>query len=213
MELFEECITPEMNLDFSKPYSEEEIGNALFQIGPLKAPGPDGFPGRFFQRNWLLLKEDIIPAVQEFYESGNMPAGVNETCVVLIPKVPEPETMKDFRAISLCNVIYKIVSKCIVNRLRPVLQDIISPSQSTFIPGSMITDNALIAFLHTIRSNGDSRSQFCAYKLDLSKAYDRVDWGSQWCVVEAGLSEFVGEPCYDMCVYGDFFIIFNIFLY
>ena len=46
VELFEECITPEMNLDFSKPYSEEEIGNALFQIGPLKAPGPDGFPGR-----------------------------------------------------------------------------------------------------------------------------------------------------------------------
>lgn len=81
--------------------------------------------------------------------------------------------MKDFQPINLCNVIYKVVSKCIVNRLRPLLQDIISPNQSAFIPGRMITDNALIAFdcLHTINTCKDSHSNFCAYKLDLSKAY------------------------------------------
>ena len=71
-----------------------------------------------------------------------------------------------------------MVSKCIVNRLRPLLQDLIAPNQSAFIPGRMITDNALIAFecLHAINSNADERSKFCAYKLDLSKAYDRVEW-------------------------------------
>ena len=107
-----------------------------------------------------------------------MPAGVHDICIVLIPKIPHPETLKDFRPISLCNVIYKVVSKCIVNSLRPLLQDIISPNQSAFIPGRMITDNALIAFecLHAINSNARERSSFCAYKLDLSKVYDRVEW-------------------------------------
>ncbi|CAO2039661.1 unnamed protein product, partial [Urochloa humidicola] len=107
-----------------------------------------------------------------------MPAGVNDTCIVLISKVPHPETLKDFRPISLCNVIYKVVSKCLVNCLRPLLQDIISPNQCAFIPGHLISDNVLIAFecLHAISSNTDERSRFCAYKLDLSKAYDRVEW-------------------------------------
>jgi hypothetical protein len=107
-----------------------------------------------------------------------MKEGVNDTCIVLIPKVPYPETLKDFRPISLCNVIYKVVLKCIVNRLRPLLDDIISPNQSAFIPGRLITDNALIAFecLHAISSNLGERNNYCAYKLDLAKAYDRVDW-------------------------------------
>ena len=105
-----------------------------------------------------------------------MPPGVNDTCIVLIPKVPHPEHLKDFRPISLCNVIYKVVSKCIVNRLRPLLQDLISPNQSAFIPGRLITGNALVAFecFHAINSNADERSKFCAYKLDLSKAYDII---------------------------------------
>ena len=63
-------------------YSDEEIGTALFQIGPLKAPGPDGLPARFFQRNWGLVKEDVIQAVKEFFSTGVMPPGVNDTCIV-----------------------------------------------------------------------------------------------------------------------------------
>lgn len=177
--LFEPVVSGEMNEGLCKPYSAEEISNALFQIGPIKAPGPDGYPARFFQRNWSVFRDDVVGAVQEFFRTGVMPEGVNHTCIVLIPKVTQAETLKDFRPISLCNVLYKVVSKCIVNRLRPLLQDIISPSQSAFIPGRLITDNAIIAFecLHAINSNADERSKFCAYKLDLSKAYDRVDWG------------------------------------
>jgi hypothetical protein len=75
-----------------------------------------------------------------------MPAEINEAAIVLIPKVDKPELLKEFRPISLCSVIYKIVSKCLVNRLRPLLDDLIGLTQSAFIPGRMITDNALIAF-------------------------------------------------------------------
>jgi hypothetical protein len=87
-----------------------------------------------------------VGAVQKFFSNGVMPEEVNETAIVLIPKKDNPEEIKDFRPISLCNVVFKVVSKCLVNRLRPLLQGIISPTQSAFIPGWLITDNALVAF-------------------------------------------------------------------
>ncbi|KAK1660258.1 hypothetical protein QYE76_048417 [Lolium multiflorum] len=171
-------VTTEMNETLCKDFTDEEIGDALFQIGPLKAPGVDGFPARFYQRNWGTLKEEVINAVKLFFVTGQMPPGVNESAIVLIPKVDQPETLKDFRPISLCTVIYKIIAKCMVNRLRPMLGEIVSINQSAFVPGRLITDNALVAFecLHFIEQNTNQSKNYCAYKLDLSKAYDRVDW-------------------------------------
>ena len=83
-----------------------------------------------------MLKKEIIAGVLEFFTTGIMPEGVNDTAIVLIPKVQFPKELKDFRPISLYNVIYKIVSKCMVNRLRPILSDLITENQSAFIPGS-----------------------------------------------------------------------------
>jgi hypothetical protein len=124
------------------------------------------------------MRKDIIRRVQHFFETGNMPAIINDTPIVFIPKKDDLEFLKDFRPISLCNVVYKIASKCMVNRLRPILQDIIAPTQSAFIPGRLITDNVLIAFecLHALRNGNRSCKRFGAYKLDLTKAYDQVDW-------------------------------------
>lgn len=177
LELIVLKVTYAMNERLNAPFSAEEISDALFQIGPLKAPGPDGFPSRFYQRNWSCLKVEIIDAVKLFFETGFMPSGVNDTAIVLIPKIAHPISLKDFRPISLCNVIYKIVSKCMVNRLRPLLTDLISENQSVFIPGWLISDNSIIAFecIHHIQQRNSGGNSFCAYKLDLSKAYDRVD--------------------------------------
>ena len=124
--LFTEVISDEVNENLCRPFTDEEISNAIFQIGPLKAPGPDGFPARFYQRNWGVLKQEIILAVRKFFDTGQMPIGINDTSIVLIPKVDNPTELKDFRPISLCNVLYKIISKCLVNRLRPILGDIVS---------------------------------------------------------------------------------------
>lgn len=167
-----------MNNKLCEEFTEEEISLAMFQIGPLKAPGPDGFPARFYQRNWGAVKQDIVHAVSKFFQTGTMPDGVNDTAIVLIPKIDQPMELKDFRPISLCNVMYKVVSKCLVNRLRTILDELVSCEQSAFVPGRLITDNALLAFecFHTIQTNRRQNRAMCAYKLDLLKAYDRVDW-------------------------------------
>jgi hypothetical protein len=176
--LFQDKVTADMNENLCKDFTDTEIGDALFQIGPLKAPGVDGFPARFYQRNWATLKEEVINAVKVFFVTGRMPEGVNDTAIVLIPKIEQPETLKDFRPISLCTVLYKVLAKCMVNRLRPILGELISANQSAFVPGRLITDNALVAFecMHFIEQNVNTNKDYCAYKLDLSKAYDRVDW-------------------------------------
>jgi hypothetical protein len=107
-----------------------------------------------------------------------MPHGVNETAIVLLPKKEAPDCLKDYRPISQCNVIYKVVSKCTVNRTRPLLNDIISPMQSACVLYRLITDNTLIAFecLHALNHGRHSCKNFGALKLDLTKAYDHVDW-------------------------------------
>jgi hypothetical protein len=145
-ELVEQKVDLQMNDSLIRDFSDEEIGDALVQIGPLKAPGADGFPVRFFQRNWGIMKEEVVAAVKKFFHEGSMPSEINETIIVLIPKNNDPISPKDFRPISLCNVIYKIVAKCISNRLRPLLDGLINECQSAFIPGRLIIDNALIAF-------------------------------------------------------------------
>jgi hypothetical protein len=174
----QERVSVDMNKDLCKEFTDDEISNALFQIGPLKAPGVDGFPARFYQCNWGTIKTEVINAVKLFFLTGCMPSGVNDTAIVLIPKVDHLETLKEFRPISLCTVLYKVIAKCLVNRLRPILGDIISINQSAFVPGRLITDNSLVAFecLHFIEHNTNINKDICAYELDMSKAYDRVDW-------------------------------------
>jgi hypothetical protein len=106
-----------------------------------------------------------------------MPLRVNDTLIVLIPNGDDPKGLKDYHTISLCNVLYKIILKCMVNRLRPLLAEVISENQSAFIPDRLITDNAPLAFecLHYMEHGEKANTSFCAYKLDLSKAYDRID--------------------------------------
>ena len=171
-------VTLAMNDKLNAPYTQREVKIALFQMYPMKAPGPDGYPAHFFQHHWDLCGDDVTKAVLRIVEGTESAESINDTVLVLIPKVTSPTVLSQYRPISLCNVIYKIISKCLVNRPRPLLDGMISPTQSAFIPGRLISDNALIAFecIHSLSKLKDRRGDYCAYKLDLAKAYDRVDW-------------------------------------
>jgi hypothetical protein len=128
-------VTADMNASLCKPYTNEEIKTALFQMGATKAPGPDGFPALFYQTHWNLLEQDVCNAVRGFLEGETIPEGFCDSVIVLIPKVSNPDNLKNFRPISLCNVLYKIASKVLANRLKLILPIIISENQSAFVPG------------------------------------------------------------------------------
>jgi hypothetical protein len=183
-------ITPGMCELLDRPFTEEEVEQTLFQMAPNKAPGADGFNAGFFQTHWQLVKTCVVSAVLDFL-NGDLPDEVNKTLLVLIPKVSNPQELSQYRAISLCNVLYKICSKTMENRLRVILDDIISEEQSAFVPGRLITDNVLIAYecCHYLR-NMKGKSGSCAIKLDMMKAYDRVEWDYLRVILEKmGFSE------------------------
>ena len=103
---------------------------------------------------------------------------MNYTHIVLIPKINEPKTVADYRPISFTNVISRLVSKVLASRLKLILPNVISDSQSVFVPNRLITDNNTVAFevLHRMRNKRTGRKRQMAIKLDISKAYDRVEW-------------------------------------
>ena len=171
-------VTEEMNSRLLIEPTEEEIKTALFQMHPNKAPGPDGMHALFFQKFWHVVGNDIITFVKRWWKGEVGLEDINKTCVVLIPKCANPKRMTEFRPISCCNVLYKIISKTMANKLKPLLCDIISENQSAFVPKRLITDNALIAFeiFHSMKRKGEGKEGSIALKLDMKKAYDRVEW-------------------------------------
>ena len=123
-------VTPDMLEVLSSEYNVEEIKAALFQMRPTKAPRPNGMNALFFQKFWHIVGDDVIAAVLGFLNSGTMLPEINYTHIVLIPKIKVLERMFDYKPISLCNVIYKIISKVLVNRLKlinPTQVDITNP--------------------------------------------------------------------------------------
>jgi hypothetical protein len=171
-------VTEDMNSHLSQDFTAEEVETAIKQMAPLTAPGPDGMPPLFYQSFWSLIGGEVTAAVLSSLNSGKIFQAINHTYITLIPKVKSLESMTDYRPISLCNVVYKIISKVIANRLKCVMPQVISETQSAFVPGKLITDNILIAFetLHHMKHHMHGKQGSMALKLDMSKAYDRVEW-------------------------------------
>ena len=124
-------------LSLTKPITKSEVFAALNTMKPYKAPGPYGFQCIFFKHSWHIVGDDIYHLVHSAFLIGHFDSEISNTFIALIPKVDPPNTYKDFRPISLCNIVFKIITKVLVQRLRPIL-----PYQSSFLPGRGTSDNS-----------------------------------------------------------------------
>lgn len=156
---------------------EAEIKEAIWSLHPLKSPGPDGYPGIFYQKFWHIIKDRAINFVQECFRNRVVPRKINRIFVVLIPKVEHTTNFNHFRPISLCNFIYKIVSKIITSRLMNIMDIIISPHQEAFVRGWWIAENTVVAqeLIHKLKKH-KGKKELVIMKVDLKKAYDRLEW-------------------------------------
>lgn len=162
-------------IKMQEPCSTAEIKEAVFQMGPFKAPGVYGLHPVFYQSQWDTIGPSLCATVQDIWANPHKVKSINQTLLVLIPKTDNPQSMKNFRPISMCNVSYKIITKIIANRLKNHLSSLIAPFQCSFIPGRHSSDNIIIAQenFHTMRTMRGKRG-FMAVKVDLEKAYDRL---------------------------------------
>lgn len=159
-----------------KEVTEQEIKKVLFSMPRHKSPGPDGYTVEFFKTAWPVLGNDFVIAIQSFFLKGFLPKGLNTTILALIPKKNEVRGMKDYRPISCCNVMYKVISKLMANRLKEILPESIAPNQSAFMKDRLMMENLLLASELVKDYHKESISSRCALKIDISKAFDSVQW-------------------------------------
>ncbi|XP_049348952.1 uncharacterized protein LOC125813502 [Solanum verrucosum] len=144
--------------------------------------GPDGMNGYFFQKCWHTIKHDLLGVIQAFFCGQMIPKYFSHSCIVLLPKVNNPNKLSEFRPISLSNFTSKIISKLVSSRLGPILPNLVSLNQSGFVKGRSISENIMLAqeIIHQIKKPNIGSNVII--KLDMAKAYDRVSW-SYICLV------------------------------
>lgn len=170
-----------LNFDMDDPtYSipdKHELWVTLNDMKKNASPGPDGFNVEFYLATWDRIGDDVFNLVQYFFHTGVLPESINDTHIALIPKKLVPMVPADYRPISLCNVIYKLIAKCLANRLKLHLPDYIHPAQQAFIEGRRISNNIIVAqeISHSFQLSSWKEKAFML-KIDLAKAFDRLEW-------------------------------------
>ena len=190
------------NLDLSElddPFSEEEVWKTISSLPPDKAPGPDGFTGKFYKVCWPIIKQDIMAAASAVWSRNfNNFELLNSAFITLLPKKDDVTSIRDYRPISLVHSFAKLITKLLANRLAGRLDRLITPNQSAFIKGRFILDNFMLV-QHTTKYLHQQKQARILLKLDITKAFDSVSWpfilevlqhvgfGSVWCDIISGL--------------------------
>jgi hypothetical protein len=150
------CVSSAQNGILLAPFVDEEFKEAVFSMSPgkfIKSPGLDDLNPKFYQHFWSLIGADICVACRGWLANKEFPPSLRDTLLVLIPKCDNPQMMKELRSIALCNVLCMIIAKVLANRLKVILDDIISTTQAAFVPGRSITDNVVVGFesIHSMK--------------------------------------------------------------
>lgn len=145
----------------------------MAQLKDGKEPGPDGFTANFFHAFRELIKTEVWEIVEESRSMHWILPALNSTFIALIPKVDEPNTPERYRPIALCNVIYKLISKVLANRLKPLLPLLILPEQTGYVKGRQIMDGIILSY-EVIHSLKLLKKPGMFLKLDVSKYFDKI---------------------------------------
>ena len=142
----------------------------------LKASGPDGYPALFYKHYQDTVGDQVVKATQSFFRNGWLLKDFNKTFISLISKKKGACNFNHFCPIGLCNVCYKVISKIIVNRPRPLLNKMVDLAQVAFVPNRWINENVVLAheIVHNFKYTGKKKG-FLRIKLDFQKAYDRME--------------------------------------
>ncbi|KAJ0533803.1 putative RNA-directed DNA polymerase [Helianthus annuus] len=158
-----------------QPFSLLEINNAIWECDGDKALGPDGINFHFIKRCWDGIQNDFFKLFDEFFVNASIIPGCTPSFLALIPKVNDPGGLGDYRPISLIGCVNKVISKVLVNRMKDVIQKLISEEQTTFLANRSILDgplmlNEILAWLKRTKKKG------MLFKVDIEKAYDTLNW-------------------------------------
>lgn len=157
--------------------SDREIADAVFSFQPHNAPGPDGIHPFFYQNYWGIVGPSVVAFCKRTWAEESINPLINTTNVCLIPKKKNTTNLKNFKPISLRNTTYKIITKVVVNKIKPILNKIIGPCQASFLKNRQATDNVIIVqeiINHFKKMNGQNGNMIM--KIDLEKAFDKLEW-------------------------------------
>ena len=156
--------------------TDDEIIGSVFSMPKNKAPGPDGFPVEFFWDTWTVVKDSVISAVREFFMTGHLLRKFNATAITLIPKDTGSDRLSNFRPVSCCNTIYKVITRIISKRLKLFISQAVQGNQVGFIKGRLLCENVLLASELVEGFHLDGEVSRGCLQIDLTKAYDNVSW-------------------------------------
>jgi hypothetical protein len=166
------CIDPSSHDFLLSPVSNEDIQKDVFNIENVKAPGPDDYSSLFFKQAWGVVGKDLCAAVQDFFISDRLLKQINHSVIALVHKSANVSSISDFRPISCCNVIYKVIAKILAGRLAHVPSGIIIPVHNAFLGGTLMSDNINLVQELLRQYNRKRSSPRCLMKVDFWKAFD-----------------------------------------
>lgn len=188
LDVVSDRLSEEDKARLNAPFELRELQEAAMAMKKLKCPGPDGVPVELFQIMWAKVGPLILRVLNEGIASSAFHEKFSQGLIVLLPKKGDQKILTNKRPITLLNVVYKIGAKVMQRPLTPILQKVISPQQSAFLPGRNIHHSHVMLgeMLHQAAKSGED---YVILKLYVVKAFDKMEWPFLLAVLEkAGFS-------------------------